>query len=83
MVWVVFFSGPPVVISLAIALHFLVHSELPFYLLAFCWTGLYAYFGLKMIYLTCPQCGKRFHVLGGFYNPFTRKCAWCDHPKWE
>ncbi len=82
-VWIVFFSGPLIAMPAAIGLFLLVRSGIPFYLFAFTWMGLCAYYGLRMIYVTCPQCGGRFHVSGGTYNPFSRDCAQCQHPKWE
>lgn len=82
-VWIVLFGGPFVVMGVSMGLFALVRSSIPFYLLGFAWMGLFAYLGLKMIYVTCPQCEGRFHVAGGTYNPFSPDCAQCQHPKWE
>ncbi len=50
-VWAVFFSGPFVVMAATIGLYSFVSSAIPFYLFSFAWMGLYAYYGLRMIWV--------------------------------
>jgi hypothetical protein len=80
--WMVWLGTLPVAFPIAAGFTLLFRSEIPFLIVSFAWMGLFAYMSLKMAYVTCPQCGRFFHLSGG-YNPFSKGCLHCGHPKWE
>ncbi len=45
--------------------------------------SIYAFFGIKAIVKSCPECKKQFFVRGLFLNIFVSKCVHCGlsyHP---
>jgi endogenous inhibitor of DNA gyrase (YacG/DUF329 family) len=65
-------------------------SEIPAFIGAitwlFGWMCIWVCILLRMSTLRCPRCGQRFFI-GKWHglplsNPFARRCAHCDLPKW-
>jgi hypothetical protein len=80
--WIVWLGTIPVAFPIAVGLTLLFRSEIAFFIVSFSWMGLFAFVSLKMAYVTCPQCGRFLHVSGS-YNPFSKSCLHCGHPKWK
>jgi hypothetical protein len=60
----------------------LLHSDVPFLVIAFASLTLFLFAHLRLCNFRCPSCGKRFFMRSLSVNLFARRCMHCDFPKW-
>ena len=86
--WVVFFGFFPVVLFAAFVISRFrpgPEGETTTMFVALIWMAVFAVAAIRVGWVRCPRCGKRFHQRRkwGVYmwsNPFTRRCLNCQLP---
>jgi hypothetical protein len=73
----------PVVGSFGYGATRVLHTEMPFYVLASCWLAFFAVSAVWFQLFKCPRCGKRYFFRSLYRNPLSSRCLHCGLQKYS